>query len=161
LRFRPSCSTSPEPYPDPGGTIGDEQNLVGLTQVELSGVRQEQSVYGIGSTQRPVDDRIPGSAASAVVAHDVDEQQLRFLPIRMEAAPTFASLAAALVATDTNATAIEGDDDASSRDAIAQAEPRRMLSRSGTSCVPVGDRADRLDIEADSILCEMGHSLLE
>ena len=97
-----------EASPDPGRAVGDEEHLVSGVEADLPRVRQQQGEDRLRSPERAVDDRGPRLRRSPVVADDVQDEELRFLPVGMESVAPLLRLGATLLAPHADAAPVEG-----------------------------------------------------
>ena len=141
--------------PDPGRAVGDEEHLVSGVEADLPRVRQQQGEDRLRSPERAVDDRGPRLRRSPVVADDVQDEELRFLPVGMESVAPLLRLGATLLAPHTDAAPVEGDDHPLPGHAVQQTARRALLGRSGPRSVAIGGRAEGLDIQGDAVGAEL------
>ena len=144
-----------EASPDPGRAVGDEEHLVSGVEADLPRVRQQQGEDRLRSPERAVDDRGPRLRRSPVVADDVQDEELRFLPVGMESVAPLLRLGATLLAPHTDAAPVEGDDHPLAGHAGQQTARRALLGRSGPRSVAIGGRAEGLDIQGDALGAEL------
>ena len=139
----------------PGRAVGDEEHLVSGVEADLPRVRQQQGEDRLRSPERAVDDRGPRLRRSPVVADDVQDEELRFLPVGMESVAPLLRLGATLLAPHADAAPVEGDDHPLAGHAVQQAARRALLGRSGPRSVAIGGRAEGLDIQGDALGAEL------
>ena len=96
--------------PDPGRAVGDEEHRVSGVEADRPRVRQQQGEDRLRSPERAVDDRGPRLRRSPGVAADVQDAELRFLPVGMESVAPLLRLGATLLAPPADAAPVEGDD---------------------------------------------------
>ena len=88
--------------------------------------------------------RGPRLRRSPVVADDVQDEELRFLPVGMESVAPLLRLGATLLAPHADAAPVEGDDHPLPGHAVQQTARRALLGRSGPRSVAIGGRAEGL-----------------
>ena len=137
------------------GAVGDEEHLVSGVEADLPRVRQQQGEDRLRSPERAVDDRGPRLRRSPVVADDVQDEELRFLPVGMESVAPLLRLGATLLAPHADAAPVEGDDHPLPGHAVQQTARRALLGRSGPRSVAIGGRAEGLDIQGDAVGAEL------
>ena len=142
--------------PDPGRAVGDEEDLVSGGEADLPRVRLQQGEDRIRPPERAVDDGGPRLSRSPVVADDVEDEELRLLPVGVESVAPFLGLGATLLASHADAAPVEGDDNPLPGHAVQQPARRALLGRAGPRGVAIGGRAEGLDIQGDAVVAELG-----
>ena len=138
-----------------GAPSAMKRHLVSGVEADLPRVRQQQGEDRLRSPERAVDDRGPRLRRSPVVADDVQDEELRFLPVGMESVAPLLRLGATLLAPHADAAPVEGDDHPLAGHAVQQTARRALLGRSGPRSVAIGGRAEGLDIQGDAVGAEL------
>jgi len=99
-----------EPLPDPEGTVGDEEDAGGLKGEKQRQVLTKQLKQRLGAAECAVNQRAEGAVESSVRSQRVDVQEKGFAPMGVIAVSALGGPSAGFVLPDTQAAAVDGND---------------------------------------------------